>query len=413
MPDRFPAAVVGVCLLSVAAPAAAQVTFTFDKHPSIHFGKVLNVDGRVQVQTDWRDFPLEPATDPKRVFDLRRARVGIGGTFLTHFGYQIERELDDPITPWRDVYVDASLLRSVQIRGGHFKIPFGLDQLASAMDLDFNYRSLAGAYLAPGRDTGVMALGRLIKGVVKYEAGVFRQGGANVRSSERAGAQSDRTFAGHLVVKPWDNSKTLRSLRSLSAGIAYTDGRLPEGLNSLRGKTVPGDEFFERVYVKGRRQRVGGEFQWRPGPTSVQGEFIRASDQRRNQGVDDENLPDVVAHGWYVSGTWLVTGERKMDTITPTRPFLKRGIGAVELAGRVEHLGSGGGSQARNSFPTPRAASVPARTDDVWTAGANWYLNKFIKLQANVIRGERRAGDAVIPGQGALWSRTVRIQFEL
>jgi hypothetical protein len=256
-----------------------------------------------------------------------------------------------------------------------------------------------------------MAHGHLFKDVVKYEAGVFRQGGENVRSSERTDAQSERTFAGHVVVKPWNNSKTLRSLRSLAAGIAYTDGRLPAGLNSLRGKTVPGDSFFDRVYVKGRRQRVGGEFQWRPGPTSVQGEFIRSRDQRMGQGIDDENLPDAVARGWYVSSTWLVTGERKKDTIEPNRPFLKGGIGAVELAGRIERLGSGGA--ARGAFSSPRAWSIPARTDDVWTAGVNWYLNGFIKLQANVIREERRAGDAIIPGQGALWSRTVRIQFGL
>ena len=29
------------------------------------------------------------------------------------------------------------------------------------MDLDFNYRSLAGTYLAPGRDVGLMAHGHV------------------------------------------------------------------------------------------------------------------------------------------------------------------------------------------------------------------------------------------------------------
>ena len=406
-------------LLSVAAPAAAQskpdgapVRLTFDKHPSIHFGRVLTVDLRVKAQTDWRDFPAEPATAPKDVFDLHRARVGIEGTLLTRFDYQIERELHDATQPWRDVYVDARVLRDLQIQAGQFKIPFGLDQLTSGMDIDFNYRSLAGTYLAPGRDLGLMAHGKLFDDVVKYEAGVFRQGGENVRSSERTEAQSARTVAGRLVVKPWNGSKAFRSLRSFAAGIAFTDGRLPEGPNSLRGKTVPGDAFFEHFYVDGERRRVGAEFQWRPGPMSVQGEFIRARDQRRGQGIDNENLPDAAARGWYLSSTWLVTGERKKDTIKPARPFLKGGIGAVELAARVERLGSGSHGTAAGSFSSPRAPVILLRADNVSTAGVNWYLNEYVKLQVNLIREQREAGVA-IPGQVTVWSRTLRVQFGL
>jgi phosphate-selective porin OprO/OprP len=420
-------------LLCVAAPAAAQnqpegsssnataadpqddrpVTLTFDKRPSLRVGKVLQLDVRVKSQTDWRDFPAEPAATPKDVFDLHRARLGLEGTFLTRFDYQIEREFHDTTQPWRDAYVDARVLRNLQIQGGRFKIPFGLDQLTSGMDLDFNYRSLAGTYLAPGRDLGLMAHGKLFNDVVKYQAGVFRQGGENVRASERTEAQSARTVAWRLVVKPWNGSRAFRVLRSFAAGIAFTDGLLPEGRNSLRGKTVPGDAFFEHFYVKGQRQRVGAEFQWRPGPASVQGEFIRARDQRQGQGLDNENLPDAPAHGWYLSSTWLVTGERKKDSITPARPFLKGGIGAVELAGRVEHLGSGSHGTTVGSFSSPRASGIVLRADNVWTAGVNWYLNEYIKLQANVIREQRAAGELVIPGQGTLWSRTLRIQFGL
>ena len=430
---RVAAAALAAVLLSVAAPVAAQtqpdgsgssanpgdpadgprVRFTFDKHPSIHVRKLFELDVRVKSQTDWRDFPSGPGTVPKNVFDLHRARVGIEGTLLMRFDYQIEREFHDTTRPWRDVYMDARVLRDLQIQGGHFKIPFGLDQLTSGMDLDFSYRSLAGTYLAPGRDVGLMAHGRLFTDVVKYQAGVFRQGGENVRASERTEAQSDRTVAARVVVKPWSGLRTRRSLRSFAAGIAFTDGRLPEGRNSLRGKTVPGDAFFEPVYVKGGRQRVGAEFQWRPGPMSVQAEVMRARDQRHGQGIDNENLPDAVARGWYVSSTWLVTGERKKDTVKPARPFLKGGIGAVELAGRVESLSSGNKGSTGVSFAGPRAPWILGMTDNVWTTGVNWYVNEFIKLQADLIREQREAGGIIIPAQGRLWSRTLRVQFAL
>lgn len=397
--------------LAVAVPAGAQVKLTFDKRPSIEVHDIFRIDFRVKSQMDFREFPQEPGTDSKDLFDLHRARVGIEGDFMKkRVEYQVERELSDTTRAWRDAYVNARVLPFLELRGGQFKIPFGLDQLTGSMDLDFNYRSLAGTYLAPGRDVGVMAHGHLMNDVVRYQAGVFRKGGDNLRSSERSDPQTNRTYAGRVVVKPWDGAKS-SAMRSLAGGVAFTDGALPAGPNGLRGKTVPGDAFFERLYVNGRRRRIGAEVEWRPGSFGVQGEFIRARDQRFGQGIENENLPDVFANGWYVSTTWLVTGERKTDSVGPEHAFLRGGLGAIELAGRVERLGSASDATKDESFDSPRAAFISPRTDDVWTAGVNWYVNDYVKLQANLIREQRAIDGAVIPGQEHLWSRTLRIQF--
>src|SRR5258705_11230261 len=410
---RIAAAGGAAVLLGVApVPASAQITFTFDKRPSLEIHALLTADLRVKSQSDFRDFPEEPGRDDKALFDLHRARVGVEGRFLKRFDYEVERELRDTPRPWRDVYVNASVLQDLDVRGGNFKIPFSLDQLTSGMDLDFNYRSLAGSFLWPGRDVGVMAHGRLLHDIVRYQTGVFRSGGDNVSASERTDPQTRRTYAGRLVVRPWGGSKSRKLLRSMAAGMAYTNGDLPEGRNSLRGRTVRGDRFFDPLYVNGRRQRIGAEFQWRPSSVGLQAEFIRTRDQRLRQGMEDENLPDALARGWYLSGTWLITGERKKDSIEPARPLFRGGIGAVEIAGRVEQLHSSSDG-ASASFTTPRSPLIAPRTDDVWTAGVNWYLNDYLKVQANLIREQRTLNGLPIAGLEHFWRRTLRLQFGL
>jgi phosphate-selective porin OprO/OprP len=363
----------------------------------------FTLDAHAKSQMDFRGFPQETGTESKDVFDVHRARVGIDGDLMKRFKYQVEGELHDRDQPWRDVFVNARVVRTLELRAGQFKMPFGLDQQTGSMDLDFNYRSLAGTYAAPGRDIGVMVHGRVLKDLARYQVGVFAHGGDNARSSERTSAQTNRTFAGRVVVKPW---------RASRAGIALTDGALPAGANSVRGKTVPGDSFFERFYVNGRRQRVGGEFQWRPGPFGVQTEIMRVRDQRLRQGVDNENLPDAIVHGWYVSGTWLATGERKKDSIEPAHPFLRRGIGALEIAGRVEQLRmSSAGAPVSGAIETPRSSWISPRADRVWTAGINWFINGYVKLQANLIREQRTIAGRAVAGHAHVWSRTLRLQF--
>jgi phosphate-selective porin OprO/OprP len=402
--------VVFATLLSVgAAPAAAQVRMTFEKRPTIEVGNVLTAGIRFKSQVDFREFPDEPGTSFKPLVDLHRTRIGVEGRVIKEFEYQIEGELSDASQPWRDVYIQTRSFRLLQVRVGQFKIPFSLDQLTSSMDVDFNYRSLAASYLAPGRDVGVMLFGRIFGETLRYQAAAFKRGGDNVRESERTEPQADRTYAGRLVVRPWNAADNL--FRTFSAGVGFTTGVLPAGPNGVRGKTVPGDAFFEHLFVNGHRERIGGEFQWRPGPVGLQAEYIQIRDQRFGQGIDNEDLPDAYARGWYTSATWLLTGEQKRDSIEPARRFLHGGVGAIEIAARVERLGASNDSVNDGSFSSPRSPWVMPRADEVWTGGVNWYWNEYVKVQVNAIRERRSQDGRVIAGQGDLWSGTFRAQL--
>jgi phosphate-selective porin O/P len=118
-------AVLSANLIAAATPASAQIRFTFQKRPSVEVPGVLTVDLCVKSQNDFRGFPVEPGTDQTDVFDLHRARVGVEGTIVNRFDYQVEREFSDATQPWRDVYVNARALRGLELRAGQFKIPSG------------------------------------------------------------------------------------------------------------------------------------------------------------------------------------------------------------------------------------------------------------------------------------------------
>jgi phosphate-selective porin len=406
--------VLAASLFAGALPASAQVKLTFDKHPAIDFGDAFTASVRVKSQNDWRDFPSEPESDQKNVFDPYRERIAVEGRILGRVLYHVEREFHDTSSPWKNIYLETRVLHGVHLQGGQFNMPFGLDQTTSLMDQDFNYHSLAGSFLAPGRGLGVMAYGDFFKkNLLAYEVGVFRQDGDNTRSAQLQDVHVAPAFAGRIVVKPFSKWQPLNFARSMETGFAFSDGELPAGLYSLKGQTIPGDAFVQKVYVSGRRQRLGAQLQWRPGSIGVQAEAMRVRDTRLGQGIEDEDLPNLVERAWYVSGTWLATGEHKKDTITPARPFLNGGYGAIELGARLERLSTGGGPALNPALYGPRSPDVFPTADLVWTTGVNWYLNKFFELSLNVIREDRTLLRTATLSSGPVWSRTFRVEFGL
>ena len=118
---------------------------------------------------------------------------------------------------------------------------------------------------------------------------------------------------------------------------------------------------------------------------------MRLTQERVAQSVQGGALDPVVASGWYVSGTWALTGERKAKRLqSQARSVFHGGRGAVELAARVEALTFGHLSADNGASASPRAETVLGNRDVALTLGANWYLNPHLKLQANVIRDALR-----------------------
>lgn len=395
---------------SEKAGESKGLRFVWNRRPSLRAGDMLRIDFRLKLQEDARDYSPVP-DDPGETFVLARQRIGIQGNFLKHFEYQLERELNNK-APWRDVFLNFRYLRDVQIQAGKFKVPFSLDQLTGEVDNDFVYRSRLGDLLAPGRDIGVMVHGRILDHGFGYEGAVFRHDGDNAQFGDNPGA--GRTVAGRVTATPLRLVAKDSPLGDLEAGFAMTAGDVAEGLNALRGLSISDAKFFSDVYVKGRRLRLGVEENWEPGPFSVKSEYVRVSDERREQGLLNEDLPHLLSRGWYVSGTWVVTGEKKAGGIEPRRPLFQGGAGAVEVAARYDRIRFGSDAPGQEPETNPRAFNLIESGDRVWTVGVNWYVNKWVKIQVNAIREAFEDIDRTPrPGQATFWTRVCRLQFVL
>jgi phosphate-selective porin OprO/OprP len=404
---------------------SSGVKFKMNSYPSLRFGQALRMDFHVKAQGDFRGLWPERAIDGG-VFELHRARIGVEGRFLKHFEYEVEREFRDAFrqlyedvdvvgrtkNPWRDVYVNFRYFRNFQIKTGKFKLPFGMDQLQGPTKLDFINRSRIGDLLAPARDKGIMAHGRFFERGLNYQAGYFRQDGENARTKDNAHT-GEHVFAGRVTATPLRLFPVPAVTKNLELGAALVTSHVGEGPKGLRGRTINQETFFHHINVNGRRVRMGTEMNWRPGPFSLQGEFMHVQEERKGQGLLEEDLSDLIARGWYLSGTWVVTGEKKSEGVEPRKEFLRGwGIGAIELAARYEQLRFSSSEHPGKPSRAPRAANILGNSDRVWTFGINWYLNRWVKIQGNAIREKiEDTQRSPISGRERFWSGQCRLQF--
>jgi len=231
------------------------------------------------VQFDWRGYPgWDVPTDTGRLnrdtFEVRRLRLGVDGRWRRlSYEVSIDPQDDSDGVSVKDAYGQFRFSRAVRLRVGQFKLPGGLEYGTSARTADFMERAAFADVAAAGRDLGGMVLGDV--GRFGYEAGVFvGDGNGRVSRAETTGAGRVQFAAG----------RDLELGGYVSAGrTEAVDEDAPQG---IVGRAASGYRFFDQVYVNGWRMRTGGDVAWAPGSWRVAGEYMRATDERTEQGLD-------------------------------------------------------------------------------------------------------------------------------
>ena len=379
--------VLALCAV-VAAPAAAGQQAQEPNQPEPP-PPVFELIPEAYIQLDWRAYPESPVAPGTgrlefNTFEVRRMRAGATGRWR---GARFELTVDPQDvsgTLVKDAYVEFRP-GSYELRLGQFKPPGSRDYGTSARQTDFIERTALGTAFSAQRDLGVSLHGDLGQ-LFDYDAGVFA--GDNNGASSRSGL----TGAGRLEWEPH---------RDLVLALYGSEGRLsavetdPE--NGLEGRLSSGYRFFENVYVQGRRTRVGGDIEWSPGPLQFTAEALRVRDERREQGVDVDDLLALVGMSAYFTTRWR---------FAPRRDVLLR----YEYAGFDDV-----GPDTEMASVRPRAADVRARAAQAVTLGGSWGVTRWLRLMGNAgvewfsdPRTAPKAGD-----DRGYWTLATRVQLEL
>jgi phosphate-selective porin OprO/OprP len=261
----------------------------------------------------------------------------------------------------------------MNLRAGQIKEPFSLDEIISAAWIDFVERSMISTAFAPKEDVGVGLYGQCWDGRIEYAMGAFNGQPRNVAENN-----DDKDVAGRLVIAPWVTSD-YALLKGLYLGVCATHGEQDENLagDSYRtASTLPFFTYAEGIRNDGKFDRLGADIEWLIGPASLRAEWMKV-DQEYVHGV--ETRADMNADGWYVSGTYLLTGEDKPRDRNINDLNLKNGtLGAWEVEARYEEFNA-------DSDLLERSLATGTDQARALTAGLNWYPNSNVRVMANAV----------------------------
>ena len=328
--------------------------------------------------------------------NFRRARFGVDGVFASNWNYRLLFEFAGSGTegPARinDAWIGYTGLAPFTFQLGAFATPSNMDdgttpddqvfvERASAAELS---RALAGA---DGRlGFGVKAGGKRWMSTLNFTtrtvndaevfdnqfAAVARGGGLIATSDDynvHLGASATRVFS---MADQGSAAMPRHPLR-------FRD-RPEVRLDSVRLiDTGPLDAAHANAY--------GVEFGANYKNFYVQGENFWFDVDRRGTALEDPSFG-----GFYLMGSWMITGESRRYNATtgsfqnprPKSPFAHDGgWGAFEVAARFSQTDLNFDEGAVGTAPV--ASAVRGGEQDVMSLGLNWYLNSNIKLLFNYL----------------------------
>jgi len=454
-----------------AAEATSPESVKVKLDDGIHFATkdgnfTASINGRMQVdsQTNVQSAtgftpatPLSPGNDalgipgspaaagtPLALNDgvaLRRARLGIEGTFFKNTDYKFEYDFTrgngTTAAGVTDAFIRYNFSKPFSIKFGAFKEPFSLEEATSNRYITFIQRNMMVDTFVDNPNTYKMGIGANYS-AERWQAAtslqtepvgnnVVGQGSGNSTTTgpglgdlntnggvNRSGGTGDTSWEVNARVSgmPWMESKT----KFLHVGTSGSYININNNYNSVGGFNNGSVGFVANPNTNVDRTSVlstgvltsgiKGTAAWREanhmtrfgaetalvyGPFSTQGEYIQTDIS--GHGYNGESLS-----GFYGYMTYFLTGESRAyksktgawDRLKPSRNFdMKGGWGAWEIASGYDSINLNNGVIRGGRMSTAKL-------------GINWYPNSHVRVMANYIH----ALDINTEGVGSATSRS-------
>lgn len=301
--------------------------------------------------------------------EFRRARLGMKGKVAKDFGYKAEIDFANEGVAIKSLYMNYTGIDNTEIRVGHFKPAYSMDDMTSSNDITLIERAAPVVSFSTSEQIGA---GVLTHGQNwSAAAGVF-----NADAGRSSNDDESISIAARVTGAPINADG---KLIHFGASASY---RKPDQANNTfdfderAENALQSSDSVSAVITDAQNATIYGlEAAAALGPFSLQAEYLMAN-------VENDAGNDPSFDGWYAQGSWVLTGESRaykaskgaFGGIKPAHAFdpSNGDWGAVELAVRYSHLdlndnGINGGEM--NNL----------------TLGANWYLNNNMRLMANYI----------------------------
>ncbi|HEX7944971.1 MAG TPA: porin [Phenylobacterium sp.] len=173
---------------------------------------------------------------------------------------------------------------------------------------------------------------------------------------------------------------------------AATGVRYPSQLRDRPELRLDGTRLVETGAIDSRHTEVFGvEGAFMTGPAMIEGEWFRYKIDRRF--ITAATAPDPHFTGWYVQGSWVLTGESRVYNPVEARfdaPKLNYSFnpeagtwGAFELAARYSDLDLNYHEGAPGTTPAAALGAVRGGEQKIYTVGMNWYLNPSMRVMVD------------------------------
>jgi phosphate-selective porin OprO/OprP len=193
---------------------------------------------------------------------------------------------------------------------GHMKEPFSMDEFVSS-----NYRSameqaLPTKAFAPGRSIGVTSNGTFVKGRLTWAAGAYFNTGSFDTVGEAKDAISNHNgwnLTGRVTGLP-AYKKESRNLVHLGLSFSHSERDESAKDHSAQFWTRPESRLTDdrivntKTAFNKRKELLGLEVAWKRGPFMLAGEYMH---------VWVDAVESLDFNGWYVTGSWILTGESR------------------------------------------------------------------------------------------------------